>query len=203
MILVTTGISGAPFDRLLHALEQIQTDESIFVQHGPSRVRPTGATCAAFLPFGRLNELVAASSTVITHAGAGSVLVALAHGKRPIVVPRLPQYSEVVDDHQLVFARHLAQTNVVTLVEDLSGLQRAVAGNAPTQPDQAAHESALVRELYMYLHSLRATAAEPIEGHVESRSSRSFPLRGDIAEHRVSVGDDTSAFPTDAGGLTP
>jgi UDP-N-acetylglucosamine transferase subunit ALG13 len=155
MIFVTTGISGTPFDRLLRALDDIETDEELVVQHGPSVVRPVGATCISFLPFNRLSELIAISSTVITHGGAGSILIALTHGKRPIVVPRLPEYSEVVDDHQLVFARHLAQSGLATLAEQPNELSGILAARPQTELRRNGGNSRLAEELSGYLHSLR------------------------------------------------
>jgi UDP-N-acetylglucosamine transferase subunit ALG13 len=163
MIFVTTGISGAPFDRLLLALENIETDEELVVQHGPSEVRPAGATCFSFLPFSRLSELIEASTTVITHAGAGSVLISFSHGKRPIVVPRLPQYSEVVDDHQLVFARHLAQSGLATLAEQPQELPRILAAHPQTDLGRDGRKSGLAEDLSNYLHSLRPDAVQNTE----------------------------------------
>jgi UDP-N-acetylglucosamine transferase subunit ALG13 len=156
MIFVTTGISGAPFDRLLLAIDGIDTDDELVVQHGPSQVRPAGATCVPFLPFSRLNELTAASTTLITHAGAGSVLVALTHGKRPIVVPRLPEFAEVVDNHQLIFGRHLARSGLVTLIEDPADLPQALAEETMSALPRNGDGSSLVQELSSYLHLLRA-----------------------------------------------
>jgi UDP-N-acetylglucosamine transferase subunit ALG13 len=154
MILVTTGISGAPFDRLLRVVELIETEEEVVVQHGPSQLRPPGATCLAFLPFDELNEYVESASTVITHAGAGSVLVTLTHGKRPLVVPRRPEHAEVVDDHQVVFARHLARAGLVHLAEDPDDLPPLVASRPATTFTAAERDSPLVRELSSYLHGL-------------------------------------------------
>jgi UDP-N-acetylglucosamine transferase subunit ALG13 len=158
MILVTTGISGAPFDRLLHAVDSIGTDEELVIQHGPSRVRPAGATCVSFLPFDELSALIGRASTVITHAGAGSVLIALTQGKRPIVVPRLPQYGELVDDHQLVFARHLAASGLATLVERPEDLARTLAAQPERELRRDGGNSSLVDELSVYLKSIRDMA---------------------------------------------
>ena len=46
-------------------------------------------------------ELVREARIVVTHAGVGSILLALTNGKRPFVVPRLRAFGETVDDHQL------------------------------------------------------------------------------------------------------
>jgi UDP-N-acetylglucosamine transferase subunit ALG13 len=65
---------------------------------------------------------------VVTHAGVGSVMVSLANGKCPVVVPRLKSFAEAVDDHQLQLGRRFAAAGLVTLVEAPDGLAAALAG---------------------------------------------------------------------------
>jgi UDP-N-acetylglucosamine transferase subunit ALG13 len=64
---------------------------------------------------------------VVTHAGVGSIIVSLSNGKKPVVVPRLKQYAEAVDDHQLFFGRRFAEAGLVTFVESPDGLRDALA----------------------------------------------------------------------------
>lgn len=122
MIFVTVGTNEAPFDRLLEALPRRRGAE-LFVQHGPSRVRPPGARCVESLPYEDVLDAMHSADVVVTHAGVGSILTALAAGKRPVVMPRLRRYGEAVDDHQLAFARHLGPTGLVRVVEDASALE--------------------------------------------------------------------------------
>jgi UDP-N-acetylglucosamine transferase subunit ALG13 len=127
VILVTTG-SYEPFDRLLEAVDRLQLDEEIVVQHGTSSVRPrTAARNVDFLPYDDLVALVARARVVVTHAGVGSILTALANGKRPIVVPRLARHGDAVDDHQLPLAERLDESGLVTLLRDLDQLEPAIA----------------------------------------------------------------------------
>ena len=63
-----------------------------------------GARGSTSSPFDELVEHVRRARVVVSHAGVGSVLTALANGKRPVVVPRLHRFGEAVDDHQLPFA---------------------------------------------------------------------------------------------------
>jgi UDP-N-acetylglucosamine--N-acetylmuramyl-(pentapeptide) pyrophosphoryl-undecaprenol N-acetylglucosamine transferase len=122
VILVSTGTNGHAFDRLLGVLDRVQGDEEMIVQHGPSTLRPTGASCVAAMPF---QEFVAAAKRariLVTHAGVGSILVALMAGHRPIIVPRLAEHGEAVDDHQLDLARRLEAMEVATVVLDTSDL---------------------------------------------------------------------------------
>ena len=96
MIFVTVGTTHFPFDRLLSAVATLETNEELVVQRGPSQV-PVGNACVIdFLSFDELNDHVREAGTVISHAGVGSIMVALSHGKRPIVVPRLERFGEAV-----------------------------------------------------------------------------------------------------------
>jgi UDP-N-acetylglucosamine transferase subunit ALG13 len=130
MIFVTVGTYDAPFDRLLEALASLPPGEELVVQHGSSAVRPAGAQCFDFGPFDDVVAHVRAARVVIAHAGVGSVMIALANGRRPVVMPRLGRFGETSDDHQLAFARRLAEAGLVRLVEHARELADAVAEDA-------------------------------------------------------------------------
>jgi UDP-N-acetylglucosamine transferase subunit ALG13 len=136
-VLVTVGTNEARFDRLLDAVSGIDLDgERIVVQRGSSAVRPAGAECVDFLPFEQLDALTRSSRVVVCHAGIGSVAVALAHGRRPIVVPRLHRHGEAVDDHQVHFARRLGEAGLATVVDDLERLPELIrAAQPPPTPE--------------------------------------------------------------------
>ena len=103
MIFVSVGTNEARFDRLLHAVAELGLDEEVVVQHGHSARDsiPPARQLVDFLPFEGIVDTVRRSRVVVTHAGVGSVMVSLANGKRPIVVPRRKAFAEAVDDHQL------------------------------------------------------------------------------------------------------
>lgn len=155
MILVTTGSSGGPFDRLLSVIERFDVDEEIVVQHGPSALRPGGTVCVDYVPFDELSRLVSRARVVVSHAGVGSILLCMSHGHRPVVVPRLARFGEVVDDHQLELARRLAALGAVTCVGDLADLAVHVAeASRPAQRwHQSPRQSALAQELRRFVDS--------------------------------------------------
>jgi UDP-N-acetylglucosamine transferase subunit ALG13 len=156
MILVSTGTNGDAFDRLLRAVAALEFETELVVQHGPSKIRPVGARCVGYLSFDDYSALVRRADKVITHAGVGSVLVTLMHGKVPLVVPRLARFQEAIDDHQLLFARRLAAADLVQLVDDPNELgdrlRTARAGEASKISVPA--RSSLVDELRDYLKLL-------------------------------------------------
>ena len=151
MILVATGASQFPFDRLLRAVDSLPREQRIVVQHGCSAVRPAGAECVDFVPMPELAALVREASAVVTHAGVGSILLCLTNERRPIVVPRLRRFGETVDDHQLESARRFAERGLVTLLEDPAGLPGAVAAAGDEHVAPFSGESRLVSELRDYL----------------------------------------------------
>jgi UDP-N-acetylglucosamine transferase subunit ALG13 len=152
MIFVTVGTNEAPFDRLLRAVESLEPGDLV-AQCGSSALRPKNATCVDFLPFEQLVAYVQSASAVVTHAGVGSIAVALANGKRPVVVPRLQRYGEAIDDHQVSLGRRLQRSGLVTLVEDPARL-RDLQFDAEPPPQVGNVSSALAEDLSRYLHEL-------------------------------------------------
>lgn len=151
MIFVTVGTNEARFDRLLAALVELPDGTELFVQHGPSSIRPAGATCTDYLSFDEMVEQVRRARAVVTHAGVGSVLTALLNGTRPIVVPRLQRYGEAVDDHQLEFGRRAKSAGLVTLVEDAADLPQAIARHQASPPPPPRPDERLVEDLRGFL----------------------------------------------------
>jgi UDP-N-acetylglucosamine transferase subunit ALG13 len=150
MIVVSVGTNEARFDRLLEWVSRARVAEELIVQHGPSAVRPEGASCVAYMPYDTLVGLVRRSRVFVTHAGVGSILVALGAGRKPVVVPRLKQFGEAVDDHQLALAHRLDHASLVTVADSVEEL-----GDAIGRPDHAVSAeggaTALARDVREYL----------------------------------------------------
>jgi UDP-N-acetylglucosamine transferase subunit ALG13 len=149
MIFVTIGTSE-PFDRLLAAVGELGVHEEMVAQVGASSTRPRHATCHEFLSFDETLAYMREARVVIAHAGVGTVLSALRVGQIPVVSPRLQQFGEAVDDHQVPFSRRLAELGYVRLVEDLSELEGAVSTTVADQRTQTV-SSALSLELRDYI----------------------------------------------------
>ena len=153
MIFVSVGTNEARFDRLLHAVEALGASEEIVVQHGPSPVRPAGATCVEFLSFEEMTDHIRRARVLIMHAGVGSILAALGNGVRPVVVPRLKRFDEAVDDHQVAFGRRLDAEGLVDFVEDPAGLLEAVARHEGRFEGAVGVEGRLVEELREFIRT--------------------------------------------------
>ena len=100
-------------------------------------------------------ETMRSARVVVTHAGVGSVMVALSTGKRPVVVPRRKRLGEAVDDHQLQLGRRFARAGLVTLVEMETALADALASEqAAAMPPSAANT--LAHDLRSFLEGIIA-----------------------------------------------
>lgn len=125
---VSVGNGTQPFSRLLDAVLSFvpQLPQPVIVQHGNSPFKGTGCIPLPFIEMGEFIEYVEKAQLLILHAGAGSVIHAIQAGKIPVVMPRRAKYGEIVDDHQLRFARALAEMGKVVMVEEPVDLKDAV-----------------------------------------------------------------------------
>jgi UDP-N-acetylglucosamine transferase subunit ALG13 len=130
--LVTVGNTKQPFGRLLYAvtaaLEVLPA--SVIVQSGHTPFSNPRCEVVPFLGMDRFAELVRTSSTLIMHAGAGSIIHALQAGHRPIVMPRRMSLGEHIDNHQIELAEVLAAYDRIWLVHDAASLRSALIQNS-------------------------------------------------------------------------
>jgi UDP-N-acetylglucosamine transferase subunit ALG13 len=126
MIVVTVGTHEQPFDRMVGAVAALEVEEPMMVQYGSSRLPHGRGEWIDYMSFDELAERAAGARAFVCHAGVGSILLARRLGHRPIVVPRLHELGEHVDDHQLQLARRLDAAGIVTMVKDETQLAAAL-----------------------------------------------------------------------------
>jgi UDP-N-acetylglucosamine transferase subunit ALG13 len=112
MIFLTIG-TLFEFDRLVKAVDEIVLagliDEEVFAQIGPGQYQPKSMPSVKTLNKEEYDSTVRQCSALISHAGMGSISMALNHNKPLLVMPRLKKYREHVNDHQLGTARKFEQ----------------------------------------------------------------------------------------------
>lgn len=112
MIFVTVGTHEQPFNRLIEAVDQLKGSgaihEDVIMQTGFSTYEPKYCEWHKLLPYAQMKEKVAEARIVITHGGPASFIMPLQIGKIPIVVPRQLQFNEHVNNHQVDFAKAVA-----------------------------------------------------------------------------------------------
>jgi UDP-N-acetylglucosamine transferase subunit ALG13 len=121
---LTVGSTWYPFDRLIKAVDELAAGsrEEFFLQTGKNTYQPKNAKWKPYLSFQEMVEIIKKSRIVISHAGAGTILLCLNLGKSPIVVPRDPARGEHIDHHQNELCERLAKEGRLTIVHNLEEL---------------------------------------------------------------------------------
>jgi UDP-N-acetylglucosamine transferase subunit ALG13 len=94
----------------------------VFVQIGAGSYEPRHCGWARSLSRHEFASHLDGAELVISHAGAGVIGQCIQRRKVPLVVPRLKEAGEVVDDHQAATADRLAREGLIVLCGDISRL---------------------------------------------------------------------------------
>lgn len=131
MIFVTVGTHEQPFNRLVQEIDNLKRDgiitEDVIIQTGYSTYEPKYCQWDKLIPYKQMIKNVEDARIVITHGGPASFIMPLQIGKTPIVVPRQKKFDEHVNDHQVEFARNVAERmGTIIPVEDTNKLGEVI-----------------------------------------------------------------------------
>lgn len=117
MIFVTVGSQKFQFDRLLKKIDELIAQkvikEQVFAQTGASVYKPKYYSYKDFLGRDEFQAQMSKCDILITHGGTGAIINAVKLGKKVIAVPRLAQYGEHVDNHQIQLIRQFDGMNLI------------------------------------------------------------------------------------------
>lgn len=130
MIFVTVGTHEDQFDRLIQRIDLLvgegKLKEKVFIQSGYSNYTPRHCEYSKLIGYDDMVKKCKEAEIIITHGGPGSIMLPLAQGKIPIVVPRQTKFGEHVDDHQVLFTKRLESENKVLAVYDIRTLDKLI-----------------------------------------------------------------------------
>lgn len=131
MIFVTVGTHEQPFNRLVQEIDNLKRDgiitENVIIQTGYSTYEPKYCQWDKLIPYKQMIKNVEDARIVITHGGPASFIMPLQIGKTPIVVPRQKKFNEHVNDHQVEFARNVAERmGTIIPVENINELKDVI-----------------------------------------------------------------------------
>ena len=132
-IFVTVGTQKFQFNRLMKMIDEVsKTLGSSFefvVQYGYSTYKFTEITAYDFLNQSDFDSLLKDCDILITHGGVGSIHKGLKYNKKVIVVPRLQEYKEHVDSHQLDITNKYSDLGVVIKANNVEELKKAICSD--------------------------------------------------------------------------
>ena len=105
MILVLLGTQNNSFHRLLQEVQKNidngNIKEEVVAQKGYTKFESKDMKLYNKIPTEEIKKLIDKADIVITHGGVGSIITSITKGKKVIAVPRLKEYKEHINDHQL------------------------------------------------------------------------------------------------------
>jgi UDP-N-acetylglucosamine transferase subunit ALG13 len=136
-VFVTVGTDHHPFNRLVGWIDRWAVGRhdhvDVLVQSGTAEP-PRNVEWIPFLGHEDATAALRRATAVACHAGPGTVMSCRSIGVIPIVVPRMTDLGEHVDDHQVSFARRMAQHDQLRLAESSSRLAELL-DRAIAEPD--------------------------------------------------------------------
>jgi len=168
MIFLTIGTTEFTFDRLLKAVDEamcnLRLNEQLIVQSGVGDYQFKYPNVKVFkdLPFNKMVDYLKNARVVITHGGPATIFLALKHSKnKPLIIPRLPEFKEHVNNHQEIFAKFLNQKKMIKAILLPENLEEQIGDylKKPAFPLREAKKNdtyeKLVRNLISYTESFK------------------------------------------------
>ena len=148
MILLTVG-TLFNFDRLVKSVDDAISKglitDSVFAQISDGKYVPKNMEYVKILEKEAFDEKLKQADALLSHAGMGSISMALSHNKPILVMPRLKKYGEHVNDHQLGTAKkfeELGHVLVAIEAEELPEKIKELKHFVPKQRDNQADKVA-------------------------------------------------------------
>lgn len=130
MIFVTVGSQKFQFNRLLKKIDELiesgDIKEEVFAQIGVSDYTPKNYNYKDFVTQDEFKEYMDKADLIITHAGTGAIVTALKKDKKVIAIPRLSEFGEHVDDHQIQLIDEFKEMNFIEPVYKIDELKIAI-----------------------------------------------------------------------------
>ena len=130
MILVMLGTQNNSFHRLLEEIDRLieigKINDEVIVQAGYTKYKSQNMKIVDFVSNDEIEKLEQQADCIITHGGVGSIIGSIEKGKKVIAVPRLKQYGEHVNDHQLDIVESFDRLGYIIGITDVSQLEKAL-----------------------------------------------------------------------------
>lgn len=131
MIYVTVGTHEQQFNRLVRCVDELKgsgiIEEDVIIQNGFSDYDIKNCKHKELFGQQEVADNYANARMIIMHGGPSTMIQSIQDGKVPIVVPRLKEFGEHINNHQLEFCRAVQNMyNNIILIEDINDLKDVI-----------------------------------------------------------------------------
>lgn len=158
MIFVTVG-TDSPFNRMVKIIDQWAKENNrtdIFAQIGDTDWEPSFIEFSKFLDPAEFTEKITAATTIVSHAGMGTILTSLKWQKPILIMPRKASLGEQRNEHQLATAKQLLKMGKVNVAFDEDELKEKLSKLDEIQSKDNIGEfasSSLIEALKNFIHN--------------------------------------------------
>jgi len=162
-----------PFDRLVRVVDDwagTSGNRDVFAQVGVGGYQPKHAKWVELLEPDEFREKIVQASIIISHAGMGTILSVMQHGKPILVMPRLAKFGETRNDHQIASARVFRERGSISTVQDeleLAEKLNDLGTVTPTTRISSDASDTLLTTIRSFIHGERPGVI--VRSHRESR----------------------------------
>lgn len=129
-VFVTVGSTEFQFDRLLKDIDDLVErgiiSQKVIAQTGTCKYQPRNYEHFKWCSFDDMQKFMSQSEYTITHSGTGSIVNALQSGAKVITVPRMMDYEEHLDNHQLEIAAEFKELGLLMVANNKTELEVSV-----------------------------------------------------------------------------
>lgn len=130
MILVLLGTQNNSFHRLLEEIEKLIDKkiikDDVVVQAGYTKFESNKMKIFDLIPKEELENLQGKANLIITHGGVGSIISSIKKDKKVIAVPRMHQYEEHVNNHQMDIVENFNKQGYIIGIGKVEDLEQAI-----------------------------------------------------------------------------
>ena len=88
------------------------------------------------VPKEELEKLLLQANLIITHGGVGSIITSMRKEKKVIAVPRLHEYGEHVNNHQVEIVENFNNQGYIIGIEKVEDLKEAILKSKEFKPNK-------------------------------------------------------------------
>ena len=156
-VFVPLGTQRFPFGRLVLAFNEMITQgfykpNEVVIQSSVYDVQPLFSHYS-LISNEQFNAYIDKTEVVVTHSGVNSIITCMERMEPLVIVPRLHQYGEHVDDHQLEIAELMEAKYGITVVHDMSKLKESIeAAKQRAYLPWVSHKKSLLCAIRSYIN---------------------------------------------------
>ena len=140
MILVLLGTQNNSFHRLLQEVENNikngTINEEVIVQAGYTKYQSHKMRVIDLISKEQLEKFQDEANLIITHGGVGSIITSIKKGKKVIAVPRMHEYGEHVNNHQIDIVKNFNEQGYIIGIEKVEDLGQAIMKSKEFEPKE-------------------------------------------------------------------